>query len=558
MQIDSFTINEGKIVEATDENIGQIIYITGNTNTEYPAGPYIVTGDGVVLKLVIGNDVDNLKLTVGDDESGLVKDVANLQTAVSSIKIPVKDVTVDGTSVLNADGTAVITLPKVDFTEVNNAIAGKVDKVEGSRLMTDVEGTKLKGIAENAQVNTIDIVKVNGQALVVDTQDKSVNVIIPEAAVKGIVANKENKQILSLNDGLIDTTLSLKYVHDDKNETPYQIQLLGVNNQVVSSINAADFVKDGMLYDAELVNNPVDKDPGTYLHLIFNTDSGKNDIYVGVSDLIDTYTGSDTITVDGKTISAKIDANATEKYLTSGVNGLYVSGINDAIRTAKSAVVGEESTDTKDSITLYGVKKYAKDLVDNANYVAKVDGYGLSKNDYSDDDKNVVDAWKNAYGFNSADELIGIDILTDEDGKKYIHGSIYNENLVSALTESILEEDGSLNTEGLIVGSKIMLGTPITGTQKNDEGVEETVNIISAATTVQSAIQTLAGQIQAAIAGGITAIDGGEYITVGGSTTSKTLTVNVAKIGKYLVDGSSAIKVDENSGKLTLEWEDVQ
>jgi hypothetical protein len=36
------------------------------------------------------------------------------------------------------------------------ALDGKVDKVAGSRLMTEAEGTKLAGIAEGAQVNAID------------------------------------------------------------------------------------------------------------------------------------------------------------------------------------------------------------------------------------------------------------------------------------------------------------------------------------------------------------------------------------------------------------------
>lgn len=36
------------------------------------------------------------------------------------------------------------------------ALDGKVDKVAGSRLMTEAEGTKLSGIAEGAQVNAID------------------------------------------------------------------------------------------------------------------------------------------------------------------------------------------------------------------------------------------------------------------------------------------------------------------------------------------------------------------------------------------------------------------
>lgn len=46
--------------------------------------------------------------------------------------------------------------------DVNAELAKKVDKVDGSRLMTNAEGTKLAGIAEGAQVNVIEKIKVNG------------------------------------------------------------------------------------------------------------------------------------------------------------------------------------------------------------------------------------------------------------------------------------------------------------------------------------------------------------------------------------------------------------
>ena len=108
---------------------------------------------------------------------------------------------------------------------------------------------------------------------------------------------------------------------------------------------------------------------------------------------------------------------------------------------------------------------------------------------------------------------------------------------------------GETGVVGPVSGITVKLGQAIT------DGTEEANEVISASTSVYSAIQTLAGQIQAAVAGGITAIDGGEYITVGGTATNKTLAVNVAKIGTYLVDNTSALKVDAETGKLTLEWE---
>lgn len=65
--------------------------------------------------------------------------------------------------------------------DVNAALANKVDKVEGSRLMTNVEGTKLAGIAEGAQVNVIEKIKVNGVEQTVT--DKSVDIKVPTGAL---------------------------------------------------------------------------------------------------------------------------------------------------------------------------------------------------------------------------------------------------------------------------------------------------------------------------------------------------------------------------------------
>lgn len=66
--------------------------------------------------------------------------------------------------------------------DVNAELAKKVDKVDGSRLMTNEEGTKLAGIAAGAQVNVIEKVKVNGVEQTV-SDDKSVDIKVPTGAL---------------------------------------------------------------------------------------------------------------------------------------------------------------------------------------------------------------------------------------------------------------------------------------------------------------------------------------------------------------------------------------
>lgn len=64
-------------------------------------------------------------------------------------------------------------------------LADKVDKVDGSRLMTNDEGTKLGKVAEGAQVNVIETVKVGGVAL--DVTEKAVNIDLSKYAIKATV-----------------------------------------------------------------------------------------------------------------------------------------------------------------------------------------------------------------------------------------------------------------------------------------------------------------------------------------------------------------------------------
>ena len=89
----------------------------------------------------------------------------------------------------------------------------------------------------------------------------------------------------------------------------------------VASVNAAKFVKDGMLDKAEY-----DKD-SKKLTLTWNTDAGKNATEIELNDLIDTYTGSDHIEVgtDGvisikDTVALKTDVSDLDTKLSAVID----------------------------------------------------------------------------------------------------------------------------------------------------------------------------------------------------------------------------------------------
>ena len=82
-------------------------------------------------------------------------------TTLESAKVKVDDTTIQRDS---NDVISVKAVPQEKVTGLVAALDSKVDKVEGSRLMTEEEGTKLAGIAAGAQVNVIERVQFNGVA----------------------------------------------------------------------------------------------------------------------------------------------------------------------------------------------------------------------------------------------------------------------------------------------------------------------------------------------------------------------------------------------------------
>lgn len=88
-------------------------------------------------------------------------------------------------------------------TELQGNIDKKVDKVAGSRLMTETEGTKLAGIAENAQVNVIESITAGGEAIA--PAGKAVALPLATAAKVGLV-KVDNDSIAVTGDGTISVS----------------------------------------------------------------------------------------------------------------------------------------------------------------------------------------------------------------------------------------------------------------------------------------------------------------------------------------------------------------
>ena len=116
------------------------------------------------------------------------------------------DTTQQGTNVKVTLGTSGKNVTvAVDETALGTALNGKVDKVEGSSLMTQAEHDKLAAIEASADVNVIEVVKVNGTALSVNSADKSVDIDLTGKADKVASATSGNFAGLDANGNLTDS-----------------------------------------------------------------------------------------------------------------------------------------------------------------------------------------------------------------------------------------------------------------------------------------------------------------------------------------------------------------
>lgn len=123
----------------------------------------------------------------------------------------------------------------------------------------------------------------------------------------------------------VEGHLNLTYNTETK-----KINLEGFDSSIIASIDATAFIKDGMINTVELVTNPESHDPGTYLVITFNTDAGKDAIYLDVTGLIDVYRGTNGVKVTGKDIHLIIDPTS-EPYLSLSDNGIKIKGIDAKI-----------------------------------------------------------------------------------------------------------------------------------------------------------------------------------------------------------------------------------
>lgn len=200
-----------------------------------------------------------------------------------------------------ASASAVSTrLTTIESNVTANATAAKNAQTTADSKIASVTGNSTVSASTDANKAVTLSLKTSDKGNVKFTQDTdglSASVTIPEATVKSVAANDK---VLALAGTELSTTLSMSYDTAAK-----KIYLKGVDDVVISEIDAAAFIKDGMV-------NSVTYDNTTHIATIsFNTDSGKSDIEVDLSGLVDTYEAGTGLTLSDGTFAVNTTTIAT-------------------------------------------------------------------------------------------------------------------------------------------------------------------------------------------------------------------------------------------------------
>lgn len=322
-----------------------------------------------------------------------------------------------------------------DKSDHDQTISVKIDAAsekfgENAVLTAGPDGLKISGI-KNAIDTAIGGLDVNDAAVAnkyvssVSETDGKISVTRADLPVIGVA---DNDKILSLSGAKIGADLSLTYDKGAKKIYLYGKSKTSVSD-AISTIDCTDFIKDGMLKDASY------SDSTHILTLTFNSDAGDKTIDVNLSGLVDTYAAKDGIKLekleadthptfrinldsskylsitDGK---LRLDDNAIHTKIsgdiTSAINGLNSDASNATtatgagnvassqikvtvseaagkltgvtvnapifatpanIETAENKLIGSSTTDTKESNTIWGAKRYADDKAAGALKDAK-------------------------------------------------------------------------------------------------------------------------------------------------------------------------------------------
>lgn len=321
LSIEKFTIVDGKVQEATADNIGQVIYLTVGEG-EYVAGPYIVSGEGQVSRLGT--------ISGSGDIAGIASDVATLKGQMST-------------------ATADISTAK-----------GDISSMKGEMNALKAADSTLQQNIDNLSSTVVKTIQVNGEEITMS--EGAVNI--------DLSAYAKTDELPSYSIAKVET--------EEGFASSYKLMKNGTAMGATINIPKDKVLQSANIKVVETENSPVQGYQVGDKYFEFSFQNQTEKLYLLASELVDAYTGSTYITVgDDNSISVNVTslagAIANESALAEkfDAKGTATSAANSALTQAKAY------TDTEIGKLSYVAPEEGKGLSTNDfsdEYKNKLDG----------------------------------------------------------------------------------------------------------------------------------------------------------------------------------------
>jgi uncharacterized protein (UPF0333 family) len=330
---DKFTAtNVHGALEEIIDNLGDT-YIAGTNVTINPEDNSI----NVPLGLAYDSDNQKIILTQGTEDNATAIDSINANEIFESAFDML-----DGTATVAELNGNTVTLHK-NVTEIDGVIQSDNDTI----VLSEVAYT---GDAEDVILNSDKFESTNVQDALEEIVE---NLGDTYTAGTNVVIDENNK---------INVPLGIAY--DSTNKKIYLTKGINDDAEIIDSIEATDFIKDGMLKEAKLVEEDDQGNTGKFLKLTWNTDADPNAdgttgdvVYINVTEFIDTYTnGNKWIKVE-------------EYKIYHNLSGVMVNPAEDETKTTAEPAINTATPEFGGTVSF----KVPSVTVDAAGHVTNID-----------------------------------------------------------------------------------------------------------------------------------------------------------------------------------------
>lgn len=270
-----------------------------------------LTSELNLTDVVTRGDVEQMIEDATDDIYDAIDDVSRKTDVVS------------GAVDILEDKTDAISGSLVDIGDRVDAIGASVDDLVSK---TDIISGSLEDVADRVVDVEDSVEDISSKTNAVSgSVDNVIDVIEDVNNVIEDIADATEALSGKVEDIIEETFTDVEYDSDEK-----KIIFKNELGETVGELDATPFITDGMVdsvtYDQETKE----------LVIVFNTDSGKEEVRISLDDLF-TLEAGDGTEVDGNKVSVKLDNSAedTEKFLSVSEDGLMLSGITEAIEEAQ-------------------------------------------------------------------------------------------------------------------------------------------------------------------------------------------------------------------------------